>query len=495
MLRLCALLWLATPGLSRLSSRSDIFVRIQEEYEQLRIKHLVAAQTKSTKSAAAVADLVSDESPDESPNESINESPDESIDESFHLFADDSPDESPEESPDESHDESPDVNHNDNVARGLAASVASLIKESPLAEDVRSPDDEAQNTNSKETTNEITNNVLLQRPAVSKSLQSVQSGYSGTSGLTGKSSASTMERHSEHSDVSERTDNTDRSVSTVSERTDRSDYSVNSGNSGYIEHNDNDHNEYSEHSNGHHLDHLAKHAPDVPVYHTVNLHAADTAADHEIISDVFYDLGLDEYLEYTASLKVAAKQSDEPQNEGQNVHEVHVDSDEIPIEIPSEIPNEKAVDISSKSIADIPAPNTPDIPTTATSDANGQTVDVKVMGDVVEIAMTGRASGWFSFGFGSSTMDGAYAIMVHGDGVTEHILRKESEDQKDTALPQQRITILRDEVAGLYRTVVMSRARETEAHTFPDKETMIDIIAAKGTKTLMASYHGSHRAC
>ena len=50
-----------------------------------------------------------------------------------------------------------------------------------------------------------------------------------------------------------------------------------------------------------------------------------------MISDLFYDLGLDDYLEYTASLKVSRKQSDEPQNEDKQSmpsHEVHVESDE-----------------------------------------------------------------------------------------------------------------------------------------------------------------------
>ena len=63
-------------------------------------------------------------------------------------------------------------------------------------------------------------------------------------------------------------------------------------------------------------------------------------------------------------------------------------------------------------------------------------------GDVMEIKMTGIAAGWFSFGFGSRSMDNAYAIMVHSDGLREQVLAKK-------------------------KPLSDARPRETAAHSFP----------------------------
>merc|ERR1719187_2571828 len=68
-------------------------------------------------------------------------------------------------------------------------------------------------------------------------------------------------------------------------------------------------------------------------------------------------------------------------------------------------------------------------------------VSLAIDGKNLEITMKGPSDSWFGFGFGSSMMQGTYAIIAHSGGITEHLLDQMDEHQSDSGLPKAMITV------------------------------------------------------
>merc|ERR1719295_1322558 len=117
-------------------------------------------------------------------------------------------------------------------------------------------------------------------------------------------------------------------------------------------------------------------------------------------------------------------------------------------------------------------------------------VSLAVDGKNLEITMKGPSDSWFGFGFGSSMMQGTYAIIAHSGGITEHLLDQMDEHQKDSGLPKAMITVQSDNMYGQQREIVMTRSSTTMNDMFTTAGDL-DIISAKSWGGgLDLSYHG-----
>jgi len=93
------------------------------------------------------------------------------------------------------------------------------------------------------------------------------------------------------------------------------------------------------------------------------------------------------------------------------------------------------------------------------------TLNLEVNLGVMDITMTGPADSWFGWGLDSTTMQDTYAIIVSENGVTEHILSKQSKDQSDTELGLDNVQVISDTTEGNLRTVQLKRtAIQDENH-------------------------------
>jgi len=128
-----------------------------------------------------------------------------------------------------------------------------------------------------------------------------------------------------------------------------------------------------------------------------------------------------------------------------------------------------------------------------------QELSLLISREEVTITMVGWSTGgWFGFGFGQDTMEGAYAIVAEGSMfdtvVSEYKLSKFSEDQQENRVDSG-LKIVSDTTEGLYRTVVMTRPREdSKTYTFPQDIGKIPMIAAKANYyEPFIAYHGGTR--
>ena len=123
-------------------------------------------------------------------------------------------------------------------------------------------------------------------------------------------------------------------------------------------------------------------------------------------------------------------------------------------------------------------------------------VSVAIEGDNVIITMKGTADSWFGFGFGSERMEDTYTIIVSDQGTKEYFLKKLSLDQSENIVRPSGLTVQMDEIVGEHRIVEVTRPRHLDYFTFPDEETAMDIIYAKGSGLQEVGYHGySNRGC
>lgn len=128
-----------------------------------------------------------------------------------------------------------------------------------------------------------------------------------------------------------------------------------------------------------------------------------------------------------------------------------------------------------------------------------QELSVLISRTDVTITMVGWSTGgWFGFGFGQNTMEGAYAIVCEGaifnTEVNEYRLSKFSENQQENKVDSG-LKVISDVTDGLYRTVVMQRPRESDVYTFPQEVGgKIPMIAAKANYyEPFIAYHGATR--
>merc|ERR1719356_738038 len=93
---------------------------------------------------------------------------------------------------------------------------------------------------------------------------------------------------------------------------------------------------------------------------------------------------------------------------------------------------------------------------TKSSMNDGSEVSVHIDGNNMEFVLKGPADRWFSFGFGNQKMQDTYAIIVHGDSITEHKLDMKSTSQANTVLPRGMLAINSDVTKDEIRTVSLS---------------------------------------
>lgn len=110
------------------------------------------------------------------------------------------------------------------------------------------------------------------------------------------------------------------------------------------------------------------------------------------------------------------------------------------------------------------------------------TLDLEVNLGVMDITITGPADSWFGWGLDSSTMQDTYAIIVSENGVTEHILSKQSSDQSDTELELNNVQVISDTTEGNLRTVQLMRTAvqdENHENDVVDGEGVFNVISAR----------------
>lgn len=129
---------------------------------------------------------------------------------------------------------------------------------------------------------------------------------------------------------------------------------------------------------------------------------------------------------------------------------------------------------------------------------DGSEVSVRIDGNNMEFVLRGPADRWFSFGFGNQKMQDTYAIIVHGDSITEHKLDMKSTSQANTVLPRGMVAINSDITKGDLRIVTLSSSMTRLGDIFKAKKVHVISASAdaQSADRHKPAYHGKqNRAC
>ncbi|KAA3639075.1 MAG: hypothetical protein DWQ02_04255 [Bacteroidetes bacterium] len=119
------------------------------------------------------------------------------------------------------------------------------------------------------------------------------------------------------------------------------------------------------------------------------------------------------------------------------------------------------------------------------------TLDMNIDTDInlVTLTMTGPDNVFFAFGFGGTSMNNTYAIIMEGNG---NIMERALGNHNSGTLLTSSITVIQNTTSGGVRTVQLTRAingLNASYFTFPSSATVINFIYSRGSSSTL-QYHG-----
>lgn len=129
-----------------------------------------------------------------------------------------------------------------------------------------------------------------------------------------------------------------------------------------------------------------------------------------------------------------------------------------------------------------------------TVNAGGETLTLDLTidtdNDLVTITMTGPDNLFFAFGFGGTSMNGTYAIIMEGNG---NVMERNLGFHNQGSLLTSSFATISNTTSGGTRTVTVTRAingLNGSYYTFPTTAATINFIYSRGNGAATLSYHG-----